>query len=87
MDCIVHGVAKSRTQLSNFQFHLLEDGGNYMIRNTGSFENLRATLTTSCKDIVQSRHHRRWILPITWMSLEAASSPESPGKIPVPLTL
>ena len=24
MDCIVHGVAKSRTQLNHFHFHLLE---------------------------------------------------------------
>ena len=27
MDCIVHGVAKSRTQLSNFHFHFLMGGG------------------------------------------------------------
>ena len=27
MDCIVHGVAKSRTQLRDFQFHLVEGTG------------------------------------------------------------
>ena len=26
MDCIVHGVAKSQTQLSDFHFHLKEEG-------------------------------------------------------------
>jgi len=26
MECIVHGVAKSGTQLSNFQFHMLRSG-------------------------------------------------------------
>ena len=27
MDCIVHGVTKSRTQLSDFHFHFLRAGG------------------------------------------------------------
>ena len=30
MDCIVHGVAKSRTQLRDFDFHFLPDCSNLL---------------------------------------------------------
>ena len=40
MDCIVHGVAKSRTSLSDFHFHFIPDGS--AVKNSPAMQETQA---------------------------------------------
>ena len=40
MDCIVHGVAKSQTQLRDYHFHFLSSGMLTNLVSPGTFEKL-----------------------------------------------
>ena len=44
MDCIVHGVAKSLTQLSNFHFHFQCNPGQAMSNRKGLFISIELTI-------------------------------------------
>ena len=53
MGCIVHGVTKSRTRLSNFHFHYIPGNRHILLSFDGSNDNLPATQETQFRSLGQ----------------------------------
>ena len=62
MDCIVHGVAKSQTQLRDFLFHFLSSGMLTNLVSPGTFDKLAKQQRTS------------WQIIITFLQMDNGSS-------------
>ena len=62
MDCIVHGVAKSQTQLRDYHFHFLSSGKLTNLVSPGTFDKLAKQQRTS------------WQIIITFLQMDNGSS-------------
>ena len=81
MDCMVHGVAKSRIRLSDFHFHFHFEDRERGPLDSGSWEVPQFTANrqfTAVSSLHQNRDispmcTRNWLLPTVWMRLNKIS--------------